>query len=62
MNVLLLTLHELSDRTGLPTAWLKREADAGRLPCIRAGRLRMFNLAAVLKALAARQEGGLGRG
>lgn len=54
----LLTLNQLSERTGLPAAWLRREADAGRLPCIRAGRLRMFDLAAVLKALAERQTKG----
>lgn len=57
----LLTLHCLAERTGLPVAWLKREADAGRLPCIRAGRMRMFDLAAVLKALAERQESGVSR-
>lgn len=62
MDAKLLTLHKLAERTGLPAAWLKREADAGRLPCIRAGRLRMFDLAAVLKALAERQESGVARG
>jgi hypothetical protein len=62
MESKLLTLYELAERTGLPAAWLKREADAGRLPCIRAGRLRMFDLAAVLKALADRQNGGANRG
>ena len=51
----LLTLHRLAERTGLPVAWLRREADEGRLPCIRAGRRRMFDLAAVLKALVERQ-------
>jgi hypothetical protein len=61
MNAKLLTLHKLAERTGLPAAWLRREADAGRLPCIRAGRLRMFDLAAVLKALADRQESGVAR-
>jgi hypothetical protein len=54
-NAKLLNLNELADRTGLPAAWLRREADAGRLPCIHAGRRRMFDLAAVLKALAERQ-------
>jgi hypothetical protein len=57
MDATLLTLNQLSEHTGLPAAWLKREADAGRLPCIRAGRRRMFDLAAVLKMLAQRQEG-----
>jgi len=56
MDTKLLTLNQLAERTGLPVAWLRREADAGRLPCIRAGRLRMFDLVAVLKALAVRQE------
>lgn len=55
----LLTLNALSERTGLPAAWLKREADAGRLPCIRAGRRRMFDLAAVMKTMADRQESGV---
>ncbi len=58
MDAKLLTLNQLSERTGLPAAWLRREADAGRLPCIRAGRLRMFDLAAVLTALAERQTKG----
>jgi hypothetical protein len=57
----LLTLNELAERTGLPAAWLKREADAARLPCIRAGRRRMFDPAAVMKALADRQESGVSR-
>ena len=42
-------------------AWLKREADAGRLPCIRAGRRRMFDLASVLKALSAKPAKGVFR-
>ncbi|MBK9189381.1 MAG: hypothetical protein HUU18_10945 [Phycisphaerales bacterium] len=62
MDTKLLTLHKLAEHTGLPAAWLRREADAGRLPCIRAGRLRMFDMAAVLKALAERQERGVLRG
>lgn len=62
MDAKLLGLNKLAERTGLPAAWLKREADAGRLPCIRAGRQRMFDLAAVLKALAERQESGVSRG
>jgi len=58
MDSKLLTVHELAERTGIPAAWLRREADAGRLPCIRAGRLRVFDLEAVLKALAERQKRG----
>ena len=62
MDTKYLRVEELARTTRLPAAWLKREADAGRLPCIRAGRLRMFDLAAVLKALADRQESGVARG
>jgi hypothetical protein len=51
------TLSELARATRLPARWLQREADAGRLPCLRAGRRRMFDLAAVLAALAKRQQG-----
>lgn len=58
MKPRLLTLNQLSEQTGLPVAWLRREADTGRLPCIRAGRRRMFDLDAVLKALAEKQGKG----
>jgi excisionase family DNA binding protein len=61
METKYLRLEELADATRLPAAWLKREADAGRLPHIRAGRLRMFNLAAVMQALADRQESKVAR-
>lgn len=61
MNARLLTINQLAESTGLSVAWLKREADAGRLPCIRAGRRRMFDLAAVLDALAERRESGVPR-
>jgi hypothetical protein len=62
MDTRYLRVEELARTTRLPAAWLRREADAGRLPCIRAGRLRMFDLPAVLKALAERQESGVTRG
>lgn len=58
----LLSLAELAGRTGLPAAWLRREADAGRIPCIRAGRRRMFNVSAVLKVLAERPNPEVPRG
>ena len=35
-------IDQAAARLGVPTAWLKREADAGRLPCLRVGRRRMF--------------------
>lgn len=36
-------LHALSRRLGLPAAWIKTEAEAGRIPSLRAGRRLMFN-------------------
>ncbi|HYE60702.1 MAG TPA: hypothetical protein VD997_01790 [Phycisphaerales bacterium] len=45
------TLMELARKTGLPAAWLRREAEAGRLPSIMAGRQRMFPLAKVVEQL-----------
>jgi proteic killer suppression protein len=59
MDAKLLTLNQLAERTGLPAAWLRREAEAGRLPCIRIGRRTMFDLPAVLGELAERRERGM---
>ena len=42
MDLRFVTLMDLSDRTGLPVAWLRAEADAGRLPFVQVGRSRMF--------------------
>ncbi len=38
----------------LPREWLINEADAGRIPCLRVGRKRLFNPDAVRAALAER--------
>lgn len=46
-----LNLRQLARTTSLPMAWLKREADAGRIPCLKAGRSRMFDLDRVRIAL-----------
>ena len=46
-----ITLHALSRRLGLPAAWIKAEADAGRIPSLRAGRRLMFNPDAVNSTL-----------
>jgi len=61
-NTTYVPLNTLSEQLGLPTAWLKVEAEAGHIPCLRAGRRLMFDPEAVRKALTdrtvkTRQEG-----
>ena len=50
----LLSLHQLALRLRLPREWLREEADAGRLPCLKVGPRYLFSLRAVEDALAAR--------
>jgi hypothetical protein len=50
----LYTLRDLGrrfKRFGLSVAWLKSEAEAGRIPCFKAGRKLLFNLEAVEQSL-----------
>lgn len=56
----LLALHPLSQALNLPASWLRAEAEAGRIPSLRAGRRRLYSLVAVRETLlrrAARIEG-----
>jgi hypothetical protein len=50
----LLTLHQLAARLRLPREWLRAEALAGHLPCLRVGRKLLFNLSIVERILAER--------
>ena len=53
----LLTLPQLSRRLKVSQAWVKREAESGRLPCIPANSGRfLFSWSAVEKALLERAE------
>jgi hypothetical protein len=49
-----LTLRRLATASRLPQRWLKQEAAAGRLPCLRVGRKLLFSLEAVKAHLARR--------
>jgi hypothetical protein len=54
MDKKLHTLRMLAERLkpfGLTQAWLKAEAEAGRIPCFRAGRRMLFDPEAVEQAL-----------
>ena len=50
----LVTLRELARRLRVSCSWLKTEADSGRLPHVRAGTQRLFNLQVVIDLLAER--------
>lgn len=43
----LLTLPRLARHLGVTATWLRAEADAGRLPCLKAGRRYLFDPQAV---------------
>lgn len=49
-----LSLARMARRLGVTQTWLRSEADAGRVPCLRAGRRYLFAAAAVESILAAR--------
>lgn len=51
-----ISLDDLSERLGLPAAWFKAEAEAGRIPSLHAGRRLVFNPEAVERALLERAE------
>jgi hypothetical protein len=55
-----LSLNRAALRLGVPEAWLKTEAKAGRIPCLRAGRRLLFSLSAVEAALLERAHTGEG--
>ena len=50
----LVSLNRLAAELRLPRNWLKQEAQAGRLPCLRVGRRLLFNRVAVEQVLADR--------
>ena len=54
-----MVLRELSRRLHLPMAWLREEAAAGRIPCLKAGTKFVFDEAAVRRALLLRASGSV---
>lgn len=53
-HALLLPLSRMARRLRVTAAWLRTEADAGRVPCLRAGKRYLFAPEAVERALADR--------
>lgn len=50
----LLLLGPTARRVGLPPAWVKAEAEAGRLPCLKIGKTLFFNPEAIAQLVAER--------
>ncbi len=61
----LLTLPRMSRRLGVTQQWLREQADAGIVPCLKAGRRHLFSPVAVQKTLASKaahmRQGGKGK-
>jgi len=53
----LLELGAMARRAGVPVRWLKGEADAGRIPHLRAERVYLFDPQVVFDLLAERARG-----
>jgi hypothetical protein len=51
MQNLVFSLGALAHRTYLPVEWLRKQVDAGTIPCLQVGRRRVFSLDAVEAAL-----------
>ena len=47
-------LSRMSRRLGVTMQWLREQADAGKVPCLKAGKRYLFNPVAVQEALAAK--------
>ena len=47
----LLAAGPMARRLRVPVRWIKAEADAGRLPCVKAERVYLFDTEAVESAL-----------
>ena len=50
------TLNQLSHELNLPAAWLRAQAKAGRIPCLRVGRRLVFDPELVLRVLSERSQ------
>lgn len=48
----LLVLPRAARRLGVPVKWLREQAEAGKVPCLRAGARYLFDLDAVRQDLA----------
>lgn len=61
MSEELLSLSRAARRVGVTSLWLKGEAEANRVPYLRAGRRLLFDLASLAESLRVRAASGEGR-
>lgn len=54
MNDGLLSLHRAARRIGVTARWLRIEADAGRVPCLRADNRLLFDVETLAHVLRSR--------
>ena len=59
---LILNLARMARRVGVTARWLRAEADAGRIPCLRADHRFLFSPEAVERELALRAQGSIASG
>ncbi|MCE9555924.1 MAG: helix-turn-helix domain-containing protein [Planctomycetes bacterium] len=59
-NHAILPLNEMAARLRVTNAWLRGEADAGRVPHLKAGTRYLFHPAAVERVISARAAGEAG--
>jgi hypothetical protein len=50
-TTIFVTVHQLSERTGLPVSFLNTEAEAGRMPTKKIGRRTFFDVEAAVRTL-----------
>jgi hypothetical protein len=50
-TTIFVTVHQLSERTGLPVSFLNTEAEAGRMPTKKIGRRTFFDVEAAVQTL-----------
>lgn len=53
------SIHSAAYELGVPLAWLKREAEVGRVPSLKVGRRLLFNVQQVEQVLTARANADL---
>ena len=58
---MIVELEEMAKRAKVPPRFLKAEAEAGRVPALKAGAKFLFNPQAVLKVLSERAANSQGR-